>query len=277
MSNVKKMYSRSTINPPSMTKPVVGGSVDIWGDILNNNIDNLSQFTENVVTILKAQQEEISSLESSKIGKEDLETEVKPIVQNIAETVGKETVDAYIQSQGYLDIDEYVRSKQAELKKYTDEVLKLSLDTYEKTKEEELNVFANTTIKLKIQEDASTYYSTTLVPQLNTATEEKIEEIKKEGQKQVDMITSVAEGLPERVQQLEDTRLLKGDYDGTASDLKKLIDEKQVSIDKPNSQDILSILTNVKNITAITTVRVESQSSPTLELRESYVVPIALA
>ena len=67
------MNGRNLIKPV-LEKPVVGGSKDVWGDILNANIDKVDKFNDELLLEVADINGELTRLETDKATKADLNT-----------------------------------------------------------------------------------------------------------------------------------------------------------------------------------------------------------
>lgn len=154
------------IDKPVLEKPIVGGSKDVWGDILNVNIDNTEKFHTQLLSDLETKDAELARLERDKASKSDLPDLVHPIVDNYVESSVKPQVETYISQKAdpiitaqtevkkqelnqhvetinKPELDEYIESKEGELDTHTGEK-KSELDAYEKAKEGQLDSHTNT-------------------------------------------------------------------------------------------------------------------------------------
>lgn len=95
---------------PALQKPVVGGSINEWGDILNSNIDVQDNFNNSILIDSEAKDSEIERLDREKVSRTDVDT----VVQT--------SVDEYINTNGNVKLDEHVESvNKPELDRYTEE------------------------------------------------------------------------------------------------------------------------------------------------------------
>ena len=169
------------IDKPVLEKPIVGGSKDVWGDILNVNIDNTEKFHTQLLSDLETKDAELARLERDKANKSDLPDLVHPIVDNYVESSVKPTINEYIDSTSKPAINSHVESKKQELNSYVNTTNKPELDKYTKAKEGELDTHTG---KKKSELDV---YEKAKEGQLDSHTNTKKEElnqytIQKQGQ-----------------------------------------------------------------------------------------------
>lgn len=236
----------SKVVKPSLDKPTVGGSDNVWGDILNSTIDKIDKFNQDITDLTINQTEEISRLDREKIGSEDLESEVLPVLNNFIETDSKPKIDEYVNSVSKPTLDSYTSTKKSEIDSYITSTSKPSIDAFIDDKKVELQNIYNADVKPILAQDLQNHIDTVSKPSINEYTQTKITEIEEEGQKQLDLINDAVTGLPSRVDNLENNKLDKGGYTGTAQDLKNLIDNAQERIEKTTYEDIISMISRIK-------------------------------
>lgn len=179
------------IDKPVLEKPIVGGSKDVWGDILNVNIDNTEKFHTQLLSDLETKDAELARLERDKASKSDLPDLVHPIVDNYVESSVKPTINEYIDSTSKPAINSHVESKKQELNSYVDTTNKPELDKYTKAKEGELDTHTG---KKKSELDA---YEKAKEGQLDSHTNTKKEELNQhtvQKQGQLDEYTTAKKG-----------------------------------------------------------------------------------
>lgn len=136
---------RSTnITQPVLTKPTIGGDIDKWGMILNENIDKTIQFNSQLIADSENQNQELARLEREKVSKTDVPDIVEPVVQEFLETTIKPEIDDYIDTVSKPDITSHVETKKQEINTYVNTTSKPALDAYEKEKEKDLNTYTTT-------------------------------------------------------------------------------------------------------------------------------------
>ena len=187
MAKMNKNISKLVIE-----KPVVGGSVDVWGSIINKDLDNIGTFANEVATKMDTHDQELANLENDKVSKNEVETTITPIVNNYVENTVKPNIDTYINDVSKPAIDKYVDGKKPTIDKHiTDELAKQieankstldtyvetdekpKLDAYEKEKEQELDTYVTTTAQTAID----TYVTDTTKPSLDAYEKEKEQEL----------------------------------------------------------------------------------------------------
>ena len=187
MAKMNKNISKLVIE-----KPVVGGSVDVWGSIINKDLDNIGAFADEVATKMDTHDQEIANLTNDKVSKDEVETTITPIVNNYVENTVKPNIDTYINDVSKPAIDKYVDGKKPTIDKHiTDELAKQieankgtldtyvetdekpKLDAYEKEKEKELDTYVTTTAQTAID----TYVTDTTKPSLDAYEKEKEQEL----------------------------------------------------------------------------------------------------
>lgn len=162
------MATRNTnIVAPKLIKPIPGNSTNVWGGMLNENFDKLSEFHTKVIADSEMQNQELARLENEKLNIEDIPSKVEPVVQEFLETTIKPQIDDYIDDTSKPSLDDYVVVKKGELDQYVTNTSKPSLDTYTGEKKNELNT--HTTAK-KGELDT---YTGTKKTQLDSYTTEK--------------------------------------------------------------------------------------------------------
>lgn len=179
------------IDKPVLEKPIVGGSKDVWGDILNVNIDNTEKFHTQLLSDLETKDAELARLERDKTSKSDLPDLVHPIVDNYVESSVKPTINEYIDSTSKPAINSHVESKKQELNSYVNTTNKPELDKYTKTKEGELDTHTG---EKKSELDS---YEKAKEGQLDSHTNTKKEELNQhtvQKQGQLDEYTTAKEG-----------------------------------------------------------------------------------
>lgn len=129
---------------PELVKPIEGGSQDVWGRLINSNIDKQSEFYTKLVQDSETQNQEIKRIDTEKVSTSDVPTIVEPIVDQFLETNGKPLLDNYMEETIKPSIDTYTSGKKGELDNYVNLTSKPSLDSYEKEKEKELNTYTTT-------------------------------------------------------------------------------------------------------------------------------------
>ncbi len=214
------------LNKPFLEKPQIYGSIDVWGNILNENIDKSSVFMDEIIRDSESKDQELARLEKDKVNLLD----VNPIIQNVV--TKKEEIKTYTDDEKLRltrelddynvikkgDLDKYEKDKETQLNSYT-LVKKEELDThttkkqdeldvYEKTKETELGQYASN------ERDAITNHTTAKIGEITTHTDgekqritthtdseikrvtaggtAQLDLISKEGSKQVNLV--IAEG-----------------------------------------------------------------------------------
>lgn len=187
MAKMNKNISKLVIE-----KPVVGGSVDVWGNIINKDLDNIGAFADEVATKMNTHDQELANLANDKVSKNEIETNITPIVNNYVENTVKPNIDTYINDVSKPAIDQYVDGKKPTIDKHiTDELAKQietnkgtldtyvetdekpKLDAYEKEKEKELDTYVATTAQTAID----TYVTDTTKPSLDAYEKEKEKEL----------------------------------------------------------------------------------------------------
>lgn len=139
------MATRNTnIVAPKLIKPIPGNSTNVWGGMLNENFDKLSEFHTKVIADSEMQNQELARLENEKLNIEDIPSKVEPVVQEFLETTIKPEIDDYIDTVSKPDITSHVENKKQEINTYVNTTSKPALDTYEKEKEKELNTYTTT-------------------------------------------------------------------------------------------------------------------------------------
>lgn len=149
MAKMNKNISKLVIE-----KPVVGGSIDVWGNIINKDLDNIGAFADEVVTKMDTHDQEIANLSNEKVSKNEVESVITPIVNNYVENTVKPAIDTYVDDTTKPALDSYEKEKEEELNIYTitkkgeldthTTAKRGELDTYEKTKETQLNNYTGT-------------------------------------------------------------------------------------------------------------------------------------
>lgn len=166
------MATRNTnIVAPKLIKPIPGNSTNVWGGMLNENFDKLSEFHTKVIADSEMQNQELARLENEKLNIEDIPSKVEPVVQEFLETTIKPQIDDYIDETSKPSLDDYVVVKKGELDQYVTNTSKPSLDTYTGEKKNELNTH---TAAKKGELDT---YTGTKKTQLDSYTTEKEEEL----------------------------------------------------------------------------------------------------
>lgn len=187
MAKMNKNISRLVIE-----KPVVGGSVDVWGNIINKDLDNIGAFADEVATKMDTHDQELANLKNDKVSKNEVEATITPIVNNYVENTVKPNIDTYVNDVSKPAIDKYVDGKKPTIDKHiTDELAKQieankgtldtyvetdekpKLDAYEKEKENELDTYVTTTAQTAID----TYVTDTTKPSLDAYEKEKENEL----------------------------------------------------------------------------------------------------
>lgn len=139
-----KRTRNSGLTVPELVKPQISGSVDIWGLLLNENIDKQTLFNTKLVQDSETQNQEITRLDREKVSTSDVSTIVEPIVIQVIEDTGKPMLDDYMEETIKPSIDTYISGKKGEIDNYVNLTSKPSLDSYEKVKEGELNSYTTT-------------------------------------------------------------------------------------------------------------------------------------
>lgn len=115
------------INVLNLIKPNIYGSLDVWGHILNGDLDKIGKFSEEVILDSENKDQELARLEKMIIPKDEIdsvigvkvdnyvETSVKPNLDNYVNQTSKPNLDNYI-DQKKSDLDNYISGKEAELK-----------------------------------------------------------------------------------------------------------------------------------------------------------------
>lgn len=189
------MKKRTSITQPKLTKPVIGGSIDVWGNILNENIDEMSAFVTQVVKESESQNFELIRLENEKMSKGEVSEIAIPIINEYVENNVKPNLDNYLISdtkpkldeynnEKKNELDEYIKQKNNELDKHTNdkksdldthtEKKKGELDAYNSEKKSELDNYVDETSKVDLD-----VYEKTKEGELNTYTTKKTAEINK--------------------------------------------------------------------------------------------------
>ena len=130
----------TNISAPTLTKPIISGSVDVWGNILNENIDKTTQFNSQLIADSENQNQELARLEREKISKTEFVEIVEPVIEELVDTVAKPEINNYIDTVSKPAITQHTENKKQEINNYVDTVSKPNLDSYEKEKESELDV-----------------------------------------------------------------------------------------------------------------------------------------
>lgn len=170
-------------------------------------------------------------------------------------TIKKSELDSYtIVKESELDshtlvkkgeLDTYEKEKELELETYTSQK-KSDLDSYEQEKELELDNHTET----KKQEITS--HTDSEIFRIQGEGTVQVEKVVEEGNNQIKRIIEAGEGLTPRVDALEEGKLDKGGYEGTALDLKNLIDSK------PNTEVVAGQGLKSSQVENTVTVSIES-------------------
>lgn len=169
---------------PDLVKPVINGSIDEWGYILNENIDKTLLFVDETIQDLTKKNDELARLDEEKIDKTELPTFVKNTVDNYIESEVKpnltNTLDEHVTTVNKPDLDSYTDAKKREL------------DAHEKLKESQLNTF--TTQK---ESQLNSYVESVNKPELTRFTESQkpiIQSYTEEGKQAITEHTEVKKG-----------------------------------------------------------------------------------
>ena len=179
-----------------------------------------------------------------KKGELDEHTTIKKSELDSYTTVKESELDSHtLVKKG--ELDTYEKEKELELETYTSQK-KSDLDSYEQEKELELDNHTET----KKQEITSHTDSEILRIQGEGSTQ--VGKVVEEGNNQVKRVIEAGEGLTPRVEALETDKLDKGGYEGTALDLKNLIDSK------PNTEVVAGQGLKSSQVENTVTVSIES-------------------
>ena len=143
------------------------------------------------------------------------------------------------------ELDTYEKEKELELETHTSQK-RSDLDSYEKEKELELDNHTETK-KQKI-----TSHTDSEILRIQGEGSTQIDKVIAEGTNQIEKIAEAGEGLTPRVNALEEDKLDKGGYEGTALDLKNLIDSK------PNTEVVAGQGLKSSQVGNTVTVTIES-------------------
>ena len=140
---------------PNLKKPIINGSIDEWGYILNDNIDITMRFAEETIQDLSNKDSELARLDEEKISKTQLPTLVKNTVDNYVETETKPDLETHVNSVNKPELDRYVNSKKIELDSH-EKLKERRLDTYTTGKEAQLDNHVETVNKLTLSKFTET-------------------------------------------------------------------------------------------------------------------------
>ena len=107
------------INRLVIEKPVVGGSVDVWGNIINKDLDNIGAFADEVATKMDTHDQELANLKNDKVSKNEVEATITPIVNNYVENTVKPSLDAY-EKEKEQELDTFKETKTTEITAHAD-------------------------------------------------------------------------------------------------------------------------------------------------------------
>lgn len=134
---------------PTFNKPVIMGSMGIWGDLLNKIIDQVDGFQGDVVTNITGIETDLGRLEQEKLSLKDADKLIEVKVNNYIEIHTKPDLDAYVEGLKTNNIRPFVLEQMGEINTFTEaqkieldercEAEKLELDAHEKLKEGELD------------------------------------------------------------------------------------------------------------------------------------------
>ncbi|MGL6023647.1 MAG: hypothetical protein ACRC0F_03450, partial [Cetobacterium sp.] len=125
---------------PNLTKPKVGGDVDVWGDKLNQNVDAQDLYNKQLADDSSTQAQELSRLESEKIDRSELQDFVEVVVDNYVDSNAKPNLDNYVNTVNKPSLDSHTVLKKIEIDDFTEQQ-KIELDLYEKLKETEITSY----------------------------------------------------------------------------------------------------------------------------------------
>lgn len=159
------------LNKPFLEKPQIYGSIDVWGNILNENIDKSSVFMDEIIRDSESKDQELARLEKDKVNLVDVNPIVQKTVDKYVETNVKPELDRYLTETSKPNLDNYVVQKKTDLDNYNTNIKKPELDTYTNAKKKELDTYE------KVKESELNKYTETKQGELNTHTNLKIQEI----------------------------------------------------------------------------------------------------
>lgn len=178
---------------PKLKKPVVYASVDEWGYILNDDLDSLDLFHEELLKDLQVKETAIRNLENNKIDKSEVDTIIGEKVDNYIEINVKPELDSYVNDLKKPELDTYTLIKKQELDSYTNDIKKLEIDVYTQQKKGELDTYTNSKKEIldtytltkkqeldsyeKIKEDELNLFTTDKKSEITTHTDTEIERI----------------------------------------------------------------------------------------------------
>lgn len=178
------MATRNTsITAPKLVKPTVSGSINQWGYILNEDLDKLSEFHKKVIADSETQNQELARLEIDKLDVADIESTVKPIMDNYIESTIKPEIDEYVETEVKPDINNYIEvTAKPVADNYIETIAKPNIDSYVKnTTKPEIDSYIATTTKPSIDEyvedttkpSIDNYFETTTKPDIEAYIEER--------------------------------------------------------------------------------------------------------
>ncbi|MGL5458888.1 MAG: hypothetical protein ACRDBY_04670 [Cetobacterium sp.] len=216
------------MNKPKLTKPVVGASIDLWGDVLNKNIDIQDSYNQELIEDSSRQDQELARLERDKISQSDLTTVVQNTVDNYVDNTSKPQLNHHVETVNKPELDNYTDTKKLELNNLTT-LKKEELNAHEKVKEVEITQFVEVKKGELVQ-----YVDTVSKVEINSHTEKKKQEIDSftEAQKlELDSHEKIKEGELDVHEKTKESQL--DSYVETVNkvELKNYVDSKKGEID----------------------------------------------
>lgn len=182
------------LHKPTLTKPQIFGDMNVWGYILNDNIDKTSVFITELMQDLENKDQEISRIEREKVSKSEVIPFIEEKVDNYIELNVKPELDTWIDTVTKPDLDTYISQKKGELDRYVREVKNVELDRYEKEKETEIHQYVSTEIESITNHTTSkitevTEHTDSEKVRITTFVDTEIQRVKNETDTQIATIT----------------------------------------------------------------------------------------
>lgn len=242
IAKILKSIKNTSLIAPSLTNPIVGASVDEWGYTLNSNIDAMRQFNIGIIEDSNTQNQELVRLDNEKVSKTEVPDVVEPIIDRFIQDKVVPSIDSHYEEGIKPSITTFVEGKKTELNNHVESVNKPELDRYTEDKKEQIKQHTNNEIQRvvnttaqKVEEinnytnekkEVITTHTSTEINKLTSEGTTQVNRVKAEGEKQFTNLQGVMDGVAQKVNKLEEGKLSKGGYNGTAQDLKGEIDEK---------------------------------------------------
>lgn len=184
----------SNLQKPTLQKPQIFGDINVWGYILNENIDKTSVFMTEVIDDSNNKDQELSRLEREKVSKSEIAPLIEDKIDNYIELNVKPELNTWIDTVTKPNLDTYISQKKSELDRYVREVKNAELDKYEKEKETEIHQYVSTEIESITNHTTSkitevTKHTDSEKVRITTFVDTEIQRVKNETDTQITTIT----------------------------------------------------------------------------------------